>query len=329
MIEVHIDFGVFADMRSTLPSQGPGRWQASALVCALAMCCGAPAQAEEGVTTLLDVPAMSLSALHSDLKFNLMAPARKGAEPAVEALQQQAQRVLGGLQASAYNLFPKAVARIGTFQVFVGDSRDISAMSSATGRIAINAGFADLAPTDDWLALVLAREMGHVISGHHDNNSTASILTSVLMNILVPGSSLIKSAASFAGSQLASSSGHERQLGEADGVALQLLEGAGYTARSLALNLALGPGEWRLGSTKWAEGFVASSRVIVARARPQPAIEAKREAPAPLVASSKGHLTNTATSSALEEIVMRRRPSGMPGPLLLGGHIVAPRLLEQ
>ncbi len=272
---------------------------------------------------------MSISALHSDIKFNLTAPARKVANPAFQSLHEQSRRVLGGLQASAYNLFPKEVARIGTFEVFVADSMEISVMSSATGRIALNAGFADLAPTDDWLALVLAREMGHVISGHHDNNSTASILTSVLMNILLPGSSIIKSAASFAGSQLASASGHERQLGEADTVALKLLEGAGYTVRSLALNLALGPGESRLGSSKWAQGFVTSSRAFAVRGRPQPAPDDKRDVPIPMVASSQGHLSSpAATPSAPEEVVVRRRPSGMPGPLILGGHIVAPRLLQ-
>lgn len=316
-------------MRSSLPSRGPFRQRLIALSGAALLSCVPHAHAEDGITTLLDAPAMSISALHSDIKFNLMAPARKAANPALQSLQEQAKRVLGGLQASAYNLFPREVARVGTFDVFVADSMEISVMSSATGRIALNAGFADLAPTDDWLALVLAREMGHVISGHHDNNSTASILTSVLMNILLPGSSLIKSAASFAGSQLASASGHERQLGEADTVALKLLEGAGYTVRSLALNLALGPGESRLGNSKWAEGFVSSSRALAARGRPQAAPEEKREVSTPLVASTKGHLANvTATPYTPEEVVLRRRPSGMPGPLLLGGHIVAPRLLE-
>jgi hypothetical protein len=300
-----------------------------ALSGAAMLSCVSHAYADDGITTLLDAPAMSISALHSDIKFNLMAPARKVADPALQSLQEQAKRVLGGLQASAYNLFPKEVARVGAFDVFVADSREISVMSSATGRIALNAGFADLAPTDDWLALVLAREMGHVLAGHHDNNSTASILTSVLMNILLPGSSLIKSAASFAGSHLASASGQERQLGEADKLAIQLLEGAGYTTRSLALNLALGPGVSRLGNTKWAEGFVTSSRALVARGRPQPALDEKREVSEPLIASSKGHLaSSTAASSVPEEIVVRRRPSGMPGPLMLGGHIVAPRLLE-
>lgn len=312
-------------MRSGNPSPGLCRLQASALACALALGCGPHAWAEDSIATLLDAPAMSLAALHSDIKFNLTAPARRVADPAVEALERQAQRVLGGLQASARNLFPRALARVGSFQVFVGDAPEISAMSSATGRIAINAGFAALAPTDDWLAIVLAREMGHVIAGHHDSNSTASILTSVLMNMLLPGSTLVKSAASFAGSQLAAASGHERQLGEADGVALQLLEGAGYTARSLALNLVLGPGEARLGDTRWAASFLGSSRAIVARGRPQAAIEEKAPAPASPIVSTKAHLT---AASAPEDIVMRRRPSGMPGPLLLGRHIVAPRLLE-
>jgi hypothetical protein len=85
----------------------------------------------------------------------------------------------------------------------------------------------------------------------------------------------------------------------------------------------------RLGNTKWAEGFVTSSRALVARGRPQPALDEKREVSEPLVASSKGHLASSAAAPSVpEEIVVRRRPSGMPGPLMLGGHIVVPRLLE-
>jgi hypothetical protein len=273
---------------------------------------------------------MSIAALHSDLQFNLVAPARQAANPAVLALQQQAQRVLSDLQASAASLYPDALARVGAFEVFIANSKEISVMSSATGKIALNAGFSDLAPTDDWLALVLAREMAHVVAGHHDSNSAVSIITSVLMNLIVPGSGLIKSAVSFAGSQVASASGRERQLLEADGVALKLLEAAGYTIEAVALNLALGPGEARLGDTGWARSFATTSRLVVARGRPQLApagrSEERREPDAPTVASTSGRF---AAASAPEEIVVaRRRPSGLSGPLIFGGNVVPARLLD-
>ncbi len=280
-----------------------------------------------------DVAPVSLSALHSDIKFNIVAPARKLADPVTLTLQHQALRILSGLQASATGLYPEAVARIGAFSVFIADSKEISVLSSATGRIALNAGFADLAPTDDWLALVLAREMAHVIAGHHDRNSTASIITSVLMNIILPGSQLIKSALSFAGSQLASSSGRERQIEVADEIALKMLESAGYTVKSMALNLALGPGEARLGESSWARSFVATSKTLVARVRPQPApLQAgdTASAVAPVLASTGTLAVAAGQPAALgsEEIMIRRRPSGLPGPLILGGFRVAPRLLD-
>ena len=127
----------------------------------------------------------SLAALHSHLQFNLLVSPRRADES--DPFLQQARRVIAGLQVAGTGMFPDAAQRVGAFDVFVADSDELSAASSATGQIALNAAFIALKPTDDWLAYVLAREMAHVIAGHHANNSTASIATSVVMNLLLPG----------------------------------------------------------------------------------------------------------------------------------------------
>lgn len=283
--------------------------------------------------------SLSLAAVHSDLKFSVTAPARSTSVD-TGAFGEQVRRIARGLSEASAALYPEAVVRLGAFDAYVADSREIAAQSSATGRIAVNAGFAALKPTDDWLALVLAREMSHVLAGHHDNNSTASLVTSVLMNIILPGSGLVKSALSFAGSQVAAGSGRDRQIGEADAIALRLLEKAGYSAQAVALNVTLGPRETQLGDSAWARDFAASGRALVAATRGSPAAPPAADAaapvmvagsdaerkPAPVVASTVGHLGVLRLYP--EDVALRARPSGMPGPLLLGGHAVPPRRLE-
>ena len=277
----------------------------------------------------------SLAALHSHLQFNFLVSPRRADES--DPFLQQAHRVIAGLQVAGAGMFPEAVQRIGAFDVFVADSDELSAASSATGQIALNAAFIALKPTDDWLAYVLAREMAHVIAGHHANNSTASIATSVVMNLLLPGSGLLRSALSFVGSQLASFSGRERQAAEADEIAIRLLEAAGYAQKSLALSLALGPGDQHLSGTLWGRAFSVSARTLVAKVRGPGALAAPSRATEPetplisVASVSNAHIQMTTGSLpriAPEQLLIRSRPSGMPGVLLLDGQMVPVRRIE-
>ena len=218
------------------------------------------------VVTPAESKSSSLPSLHSDLKFSLLAPLRKAVPDADDAiLRAQTLRIAESLQAAARGLYADKMKTLGGFDVYVADSKDAETLSSATGKIALYGGIAQLKPADDWLAFVIAREMGHVLAGHHDQNSAASILTSVIMNLLIPGSGLLKSALSFAGSQAAAASGGEKQAQEADEVALKLLESAGYTSRTVALNLAQGPLDERLGTSSWADSLRLSARALIAR----------------------------------------------------------------
>jgi hypothetical protein len=165
------------------------------------------------------------------------------------------------------------------------------------------------------------------------------------MNLVVPGSGLIKSAISFAGSQIASASGREKQVKEADEIGIKLLEGAGYTSRSVALNLRLNPLSEQASTTSWANAFRGSSERLTAtlpgvapasavvqaaeaaggpQAVPlmQTAAASPQSAPLPPVVPVAGR-----TRWQPEELV-RTRPSGLPGPLLLGGNEVPLRRME-
>ena len=281
--------------------------------------------------------AFSIAALHSDIKFSLLSGTRKQVEPAIDAFESQLRRIVDGLQSASSALYPQVLARIGAFDVFVAESTELSASSSATGRIALNAAFASVKPTDDWLALVVAREMAHVIAGHHDNNSTASIVTSFVMNLIIPGSGLVKSVLSLVGSQLAGLSGRERQVGEADEIALKLLGAAGYADKALALNLAVGPPDVTLAETQWGRFFAQSSRALLARVRGAPVASSPaqlEDSPqvAPILASTDAHLRLLARDAgariAPDEIVVRARPSGMPGGFMFNGRSVPGRRIE-
>ena len=304
------------------------------------------------------VPA-SVAALHADLKFSVTTPARAsaGGDDAAPAavLTRQARRLAPALEAAARGLHPAMMERIGKFDVYVADSTNVETRSSSTGKVALHAGLAPLQLTDDALAFVIAREMGHVLAGHQEDNSAASLVTSIVMNLLLPGSSLLKSVISMVTSEAVSSAGGERQVREADEIAVRLLETAGYRMRNLGLSLALDAADERMGEGSWAKAFRTSAAAIMAKAQmgsppdnlaaaaavlPGPAVTAviavssvssvttaMSATPAPAVSSAQ-HNAGTAALHLSLEPVMRARPSGIAGPLMLSGYTVPLRRLD-
>jgi hypothetical protein len=137
---------------------------------------------------------------------------------------------------------------------------------------------------------------------------------------------------------MAAESGREKQAAEADEIAIKLLEAAGFAPRELALNLALGPTESQLGNTSWAKAFGVSARNLMARVRGRqdlPPVAANPQqpdaaAPAPPMVASPDAPLRAAPSVRLpvNDIVMRTRPSGMPGQLELGGRLLPARRIE-
>lgn len=201
--------------------------------------------------------AIPLASAHANFAFTLFTGTRQklscddatscpvaSEQDAARRFAHQVQRVATALQAGAQALYPDLAERVpemagGRFDVFVVDAAEPASDSSANGRIALNSGLASHEPYDEWLAFVIAREMGHVIAHHHEENSAASIATSVIMNILIPGSSLLKSALSAGGAGIAARSKRDVQMREADAIARQLLAAADFVARDVSLSLRL------------------------------------------------------------------------------------------
>jgi hypothetical protein len=228
---------------------------------------------------------LPLAAAHSDISFMLTTGSRQRAACAEKSacanrgdavastltpFAAQVQRVADVLQYGARDLYPDLAQRIpglanSGFDVYVVARDEPGSVSSASGRIALNAALGVLQPYDDWLAFVIAREMGHVIARHHEENSSVSIAASVVLNILIPGSGLLKSAASAIGSELAVSSKRDQQAREADAIAVNVLQAAGYRLHDVALSLAIAPAGLDGGS--WSQGFRKSSDKLIAGLR--------------------------------------------------------------
>jgi len=242
----------------------------------MAGCATAPT---EDRARILDIP---LASTYSDIAFTMTTASRQDMacdentncptpdSDAATRFARQVQRVAAALQAGAQQLYPDLAQRVpdlddGRFDVYVVAGDEPGSASCASGRIALNAALGAWHPYDAWLAFVIAREMGHVIARHHEENSAAGITTSVIMNILIPGSSLLKNALSAGGSRIAAASKRGVQALEADAIALALLKEAGFGLRDVAVALLIAPA--LPDDDAWSINFRKSSTHLLAEAR--------------------------------------------------------------
>jgi hypothetical protein len=181
--------------------------------------------------------------------------------------------------------------RITGFEVSVENDRGDGSASSAGGRIVLDSGLAALNPTDDVVAFVIAREMGHVIARHGEENSGAKMAFSALTAI-IPGAAVIKFAASMLGAGVLRASWAEGQRRDADILALQLLAASGRSARVVALNLQSGLMRRHIPAGEWGNYFAQSiDRVAGIALLPAAAPEAP-----------EGHIRVAAVVDAQDEI---------------------------
>lgn len=230
-------------------------------------------------TRILDVP---LAAAQSEFEFSITSGSRadllcgEDSSCASEAeggglrlFVLDVERIASALQKEALQRYPDLAwctprENGGCFDVYIveGDAPDSS--SSANGRIALSAALGRWRSYEGVLAFVIAREMGHVVARHHKERSSLSIVTSALLNILLPGSGLLKSLISTGGGRLAAISNRDVQATEADAIAFNLLQGAGFRLRDVSKNLLAMPGA--VDETAWMRDFGRSSNRLVTAA---------------------------------------------------------------
>lgn len=143
------------------------------------------------------------------------------------------------------------------FIISTPTKRDIGALSSASGSLVVFDGLRRLELPEPGLAFLIAREMGHIMAQHHEENSATNIAVSVAVALLFPVAGIIQqgtsaaisstaaglsasvasTAISFAGSHVVKAMYRDEQLREADAYALQIMNKAGWTPDEVALAL--------------------------------------------------------------------------------------------
>jgi predicted Zn-dependent protease len=219
------------------------------------------ATSPEGRTQLMaPAPLQGFSAVYSefDMRLQLVTAADSPACQEAECVADRAfdQRILAlgrRLADAAFRQHAELYLRLPRFEFIVADKAEPGAASSAGGTVIIYRGLQRMNLDDAVLAFALAREMSHVIAGHHDENVAASILVAVAAQILFPvlnigglfaggaataaagsaagttvGTTAVTSAASFLGSRAVRASYRPQQEREAEIMAMKLLAAAGW-----------------------------------------------------------------------------------------------------
>lgn len=164
------------------------------------------------------------------------------------------------LSKAALQLYPENEKVIQRMQFSVADKQDAGTASNNKGQIVVLRGVQDLQLSDDALGFVIAREMAHVLAGHHATNTSTKLIISALVSVLFPAvaiigassaaaqastaTTLLTSAASTAtsmvGSEVAMAKMKPNQLNEADEMARHMMEEVEWDMRSVESVLTQG-----------------------------------------------------------------------------------------
>lgn len=229
----------------------------------------------------------SVSAVYSEVNMQLSLVTESDTDsPCVgadcelnRAFDQSVLRLGNRLAQSAFETYPDLTKRIGKFEFVIAEKINTGSISNATGTVVIFRGMQKLHLGDEVLAFLIAREMGHVIGRHHDENTATSILFSVLSAVFMPFANLISgsaalaqtasaaatstaaaSVASFIGSKITIASYKTNQLREADVIALSLLGRLGWNKSDIAD--ALVAGTRVIGDDSWSKDLRASAEDV-------------------------------------------------------------------
>ncbi len=192
-----------------------------------------------------------------------------------EDFERKVQEIGARLALAAYSRYPDLAKRVPKFQFSVVMKAEAGTLSNGDGEIVVLSGLRRKGLDDQTLALLLAREMGHVISLHHDEDSATGIIFSIVTGLLFPVSNLIRgvaavaqsglassvlsSAASYAGSSMVRASYRGDQVREADAVAAQLLIDMGADVYDVADTLSASTQSFR-GDDDWSKEWQVSGR---------------------------------------------------------------------
>lgn len=207
-----------------------------------------------------------VSALYSSLDLNLtlagLAPVAtpcEGIQCQVDkGFERQVQRLGTRLAETAYATYPELKDRIPQFTFIVAEKIEAGSSSDASGSIVIYRGVRKARIDEETLAYLVAREMGHVVARHHDEKSAATIISSLIAQLVLAPANLARGVAFIAsstagafGKGLVASSSIPEQRKEADIIALDLLARQGWSETDIVDSLL--DYSNRLGRDSWSK----------------------------------------------------------------------------
>lgn len=165
--------------------------------------------------------------------------------------QRQIRKLMERTVVTAKRLYPDLAERDIKFRFDVAPSAEAGVLSNAGGAIIILQGTHEMQLPDSVTAFVIAREMGHVIGRHHDENSAATVMFSVLAQVLFPAAALVKglsailpstvagtavtaSAVSYLGASALKTTYREDHLDESEQIAFTLMAESGWDLYDVA-----------------------------------------------------------------------------------------------
>ena len=224
---------------------------------------------------------------------------------------QRVARIGAKLAEAAYRTHAGLAERIPRFDFIVIDKVEAGTASAAGGYIVVLRPVSDIALSDEALSFVIAREMGHVVSKHHEHNTATTIAISIAATALAPvigvakllaliysgststvAASSLTSAASYASSRAVIESYWPQQRKEADEIALHLVAQMGYDSRRVAAGFAQECPQ--LPPTKWVREL-KESMALLAPSDDQPALPRVAQLTTPAVTAAAAATECTAT----------------------------------
>lgn len=205
------------------------------------------------------------------------------------AFDQRILRLGPRLAHAAFETYPELTERFDKFEFVIAEKNNHGSLSNATGSVVIFRGVQRLRLSDEALVFLMAREMGHVIGRHHEENTATSILFSVLSAVFMPFANFISgsaaltqtatasvastaatSVASLIGSKITIESYRLDQLREADTTALILAGKLGWSKYNIAD--ALVTSARVMGDDTWSKDLRASAENVIKLANMQNSI---------------------------------------------------------
>ena len=204
-------------------------------------------------------PVSSISDIYSDIDMRVRLSSKASTEACTASKCDEIRNfdarvgAIGNYLSKAANqLYPLQDKLIQGMTYSVVNKQEAGTASNNKGQIVVLRGVQDLQLSDDALGFVIAREMSHVLAGHHKTNTSTKLIISALASILFPAvaiigassaaaqastaTTLLTSAASTAtsmlGGEVAIAKMKPSQLHEADDVAYNIMEKVEWDMRS-------------------------------------------------------------------------------------------------